>query len=287
MKNRNRYFLMLVLVILAVATSGCNVINTLRAKDSLNEGVREFNKGKYQIAEDKFNLALRLKPELENAEFFRALAIYQQFKELKSSETPEKIEGEFTRTVKAFDDIIANNKSNAELVDRAYAFKADSYDYMSKLVASRDQQRADKLRDDRFNVLLERASAPGASDRTKASVYYNMGKFYWDKAYLITEPHSKPPGTELKEKIPADKIEELKGYVEKARDFFKRAAAAMPEWADTHSMLRLTHLQEIYVADSTGADPATKEALVQQYEAEGELAKKYNESEQTALMRAK
>lgn len=278
---------MLLLAALVIVAPGCNVINTLRAKDSLNEGVREFNKGKYQVAEERFNLALRLKPELENAEFFRALAVYQQFKELKTAEDPAKVQTDFDRTVKGFDDIIANSKSNAELVDRAYAFKADTYDYMSKLVATRDQVQADKLKNDRFNILLERAAAPGASDHTKASVYYNMGKYHWDKAFLITEPYSKPPGVELKEKIPADKVEELKGYVEKARDFFKRAQAAMPEWADPHSMMRLTHVQEIYILDSTGGDQAIKDTLMQQYEAEGVLAERYKDSEQTQLMRAK
>jgi hypothetical protein len=61
----------------------------------------------------------------------------------------------------------------------------------------------------------------------------------------------------------------------------------MPEWADPHSMMRLTHVQEIYILDSTGGDPATKEALMQQYEAEGVAADKYKDSEQTQLMRAK
>ena len=54
MKKLSNLILLLALLSLVAATQGCGVINKLRAKDSLNEGVRDFNKGRYEEAEGKF-----------------------------------------------------------------------------------------------------------------------------------------------------------------------------------------------------------------------------------------
>jgi len=287
--NKIKNILVILLLFgLTLVAPGCYIANTLRAKDILNEGVREFNKGKYEKAEAMFTRALELSPDLANADFYRAMAVYQQFKELKmSDETAGKVENEFKRTNEAFDHVIEKYKGNPDIIDRSFAFKADVYDYMAKLIAGRDQARADQLKADRLDILLQRAQQEKASDRTKAGVYYALGKNYWDQAFVITEPYSKPPGLELKEKIPADKLNVLKPMVEKARVYFQKAVEAMPEWADAHSMMRLTHVQEIYVLESSDGDAQTKQALADAFDKEGKLAEQYKDSEQSSLMKAK
>src|SRR4051812_12534889 len=102
---------------LVLATQGCGVINKLRAKNSLNEGVREFNKGKYETAEVKFKEAVELSPDLANAKLFRAQTIYQLYDQQRTQESAQ-------RALDAYQDII-NNGKDPQLQDRALAFQAD------------------------------------------------------------------------------------------------------------------------------------------------------------------
>jgi tetratricopeptide (TPR) repeat protein len=289
--------LILALMALTVVAPGCNVINTLRAKNSLNEGVREFNKGKYDLAEVKFNEALELQPDLQNADLFRAQSVYQRFKEMKmTDETAPQVEIEFNRAVKAFDDLGQKHKDNPQMVDQAYAFKADLYDSMSKLIAQKDQARADQLRDERFKILEERASRPGASEQTKASVYYSLGKYHWDQAFLITKEYEELGGcpdlmndTQHVDKcfatkpIPADVAQKVRAHVEKGKSYLQKSIQAMPEWATAHSVYRLLLRQEVYITP----DQAARQQILDTYKHEGELAMSLQDSEQSQLMKAK
>ena len=63
MKRIQKLAVILALAALAVATPGCGLVNSLRAKDSLNDGVRAFNQGKFDVAQKKFEFALRRKSE--------------------------------------------------------------------------------------------------------------------------------------------------------------------------------------------------------------------------------
>jgi tetratricopeptide (TPR) repeat protein len=288
---------MLVLLALAWAAPGCNVINTLRAKNSLNEGVREFNKGKYDVAEAKFNEALELQSDLQNADVFRAQAVYQQFKEVKmTDETAPQVDKEFARAVKAFDDLIEKHKDNPQIVDQAYAFKADLFDTMSKLMAQKDPARADQLRDQRFKILEERAARPGATNQVKASVYYSLGKHHWDQAFLITKEYEELGGcpdlmkdTEHVDKcfstkpIPPDVAQKVRDHVDKGKANLRKALEAMPEWATAHSVYRLLLRQEIYVTP----DAAARQPILEEYKKHGELAMSLQDSEQSQLMKAK
>jgi tetratricopeptide (TPR) repeat protein len=297
MTRKNSVALALLLLALVWAAPGCNVINTLRAKNSLNEGVREFNKGKYDIAETKFNEALEMQPDLQNADVFRAQAIYQQFKEMKmTDETAPQVEQAFNRVVKAFDDLIEKHKDNPQIVDQAYAFKGDLYDTMSKLIAQKDQAKADQLRDQRFKILEERASRPGASDQVKASVYYSIGKYHWDQAFLFTKEYEDLSGcpdlmndTNFVDKcfktkpIPPEVAQKVREHVDKAKSYLQKSLQAMPEWATAHSVYRLTLRQEVYITPDANA----RQPLLDEYKRHGELAMSLQDSEQSQLMKAK
>src|SRR5262249_33104450 len=126
MKRIHQFALMLGLLAVVVTAQGCGVINQLRAKNSLNEGVREFNKGKFDAAEQKFYTALELSDgQLANAGLFYARAVYQQYDQKRNDETAQK-------ALDAYQAVIDKNKDNEKLVDTALAFKADVYDKMSK-----------------------------------------------------------------------------------------------------------------------------------------------------------
>jgi tetratricopeptide (TPR) repeat protein len=64
------------LALVALAATSCA---KLQARDNLNKGVRAFREAHYENAVDYFKEAIRLDPELTNAELYLATAYAQQF----------------------------------------------------------------------------------------------------------------------------------------------------------------------------------------------------------------
>src|SRR5437773_3288371 len=73
--------------ILALAATSCA---KLQARDNLNKGVRAFRDAHYENAVDFFKEAIRLDPDLTNAELYLATAYAQQFIPGASSEENQK-----------------------------------------------------------------------------------------------------------------------------------------------------------------------------------------------------
>src|SRR5689334_11392555 len=188
------------LLAVALATGGCGVINKLRAKNSLNEGEREFNKGKYDDAQKKFAEAVKLSPDLANAKLFNARTIYQLYDQQRTPEAAQK-------AIDAYQDIIDTSKDNPQLQDQALAFQADIYDKLTKQAEERGDEGKQKAEENRqkYHQLLEaRAALPAATDETKAAVYYSIGQSYWSDAFKATRSYINYDLT-LKQPIPPDK----------------------------------------------------------------------------------
>ena len=75
MTRRTRLMLAF-LAILALAVTSCA---KLQARDNLNKGVRAFRDAHYENAIGYFKEAIRLDPDLTNAELYLATAYSQQF----------------------------------------------------------------------------------------------------------------------------------------------------------------------------------------------------------------
>src|SRR5215470_10287057 len=117
---------MLALLLVALTTPGCGVINSLRAKNALNDGVREYNKGKFEPAQKQFEHALDLSPDLVNAQLYKARALNARF----DSDLSENLAKE---TIEAYDQIIKKNPDNHDAVDQSLAFKANLYDQLTRV----------------------------------------------------------------------------------------------------------------------------------------------------------
>jgi tetratricopeptide (TPR) repeat protein len=74
--TRHSKFMFAFLAMLALASTSCA---KLQARDNLNKGVRAFREAHYENAVDYFKEAIRLDPELTNAELYLATAYAQQF----------------------------------------------------------------------------------------------------------------------------------------------------------------------------------------------------------------
>jgi len=263
--NRKRNLTLLVtLAALVMATQGCGVINKLRAKNALNEGVREFNKGKYEDAEKKFGEAVKLSPDLANAKLFHAKTIYQLYDQQR---TPEAAQ----RAIDAYQDIIDTTKDNPKAQDQAFAFQADIYDKLTKQAEEKGDEGKQKVTEyrNKYHELLEaRANLPGASDETKAAVYYSIGQSYWSDAFKVSRSYVDYTG-KLKQPLPPDKAEQIRQVIPKSLEYLNKALQYNPDYADVWTIKKLALMQESFVT----TDPARQQALKAQIDEADKKAK--------------
>jgi hypothetical protein len=230
-----------------LTASGCGFINSLRAKNSLNEGVREFNKGKYQAAQQKFEYALRLNPDNANAQLFFARAINARFDQNLTEELG-------IDTLKAYETIIQHSKDDPKAVDQALAFRAKVYEQLSNIEPS----KADHYKEKQREALLERAER--ADDpRTKAAVYYTIGQGYWHECYHNTSKRylRMSPGKQEQLPIPPEVQAKMRPLIAKGHEYLQKAIAVQPDYADAWIYEKLVYLEELKVEQN----PARRKEL--------------------------
>lgn len=229
MNTKKKYFLLPALLALALATPGCGVVNKLRAKNSLNEGVREFNKGKYQNAEDKFTRALELSPELTNAQLYYAQAVKAQFDQVLSEDLGKK-------TIAAYDNVINKNQDNDTAIDQALAYKANIYDQLARVNPDKAAEYKQLQRD----TLEKRANLPSATSKTKADVYYTLGVGYWKESY-----DSNAGYLQKNRAVPPEVLQKMKPLVQKAHEYLQKAVSVDPEYANAWFYEKLVLIEEM------------------------------------------
>lgn len=239
-KNYQRKFVRTALVLVAalagaVATSGCGIYRTLYAKDRLNEGVREFNKGKFEQAQKEFEHALELSPDNINAQLFYARALNARFDQSLTEDLG-------LQTIKAYENLIKMDPSSADSVDRAYAFQADVYKKLGAISAD----KYDEYKKLQHEMLLKRVELPSAKPSAKADVYYTIGVDYWQMAYNNSSPY-----TSKKQPIPPQVQEKMKPLIQKAHEYLQKTVSVDPNYANAYFYEKLTYIEEAKVADAT------------------------------------
>ncbi|GAC1446279.1 MAG: hypothetical protein NVSMB56_03470 [Pyrinomonadaceae bacterium] len=91
--------------------SGCGFINTIRAKNELNNGARSYGAGKYAEAQQFFERAMEIDPSQQNAALFRARSIYAQYR--TGIDTPQNLKVA-QDAIAAYQDILKNDPTNDE-----------------------------------------------------------------------------------------------------------------------------------------------------------------------------
>ncbi|HSB10400.1 MAG TPA: hypothetical protein VLM38_13005 [Blastocatellia bacterium] len=247
MKTTKKHFLLLTLLALALATPGCGVVNNLRAKNSLNEGVREFNKGKYENAEKKFEYALDLSPGLTNAQLFYARALNAQFDQALTDDLGKK-------TVGAYDQIIAKNQDNPDAIDQALAFKANIYSQLTRVTP----EKAGEYKALQRETLEKRANLSSATAKTKADVYYTLGVGYWQESYDMNASY-----VSHNRSVPPDILEKMKPLDLKAHEYLQKAIAVDPNYANAWFYEKLVYIEDMK-REPSRKEELTKRALEMQ-----------------------
>jgi len=270
----NAKFRLIIVAILAgvlVSMSGCGFINKLRAKNSLNEGVRAFNGGKYESAQQLFAEALEFDSENVNAQLFYARAINARFEQKQTEELGLK-------ALDAYQNIINHSKDNPKAVDQALAFQAKVYDELAAIVTDKAQQYKDKSRD----TLLKRAEVPGATNKVKADVYYTIGQGYWQESYSISKRYTKTQANgklEFDNKgIDAASLGKMKQAILKAHEYLQKALSIEPDYADAWIYEKLVYVEESKIE----TNPAKRQEFEKKMTEDQENYKKYHDQQQAA-----
>jgi tetratricopeptide (TPR) repeat protein len=157
----------IVLAILVVTTSGCGLINRVRAKNELNEAARAYREGNFVEAEQYSRKALALDPDSKTAPAFIARTIHAQYR--PGVQTPENL-AKANEAIAAYQQILAKDPKNDE------AYKAIAY-----LLGALKED--DKLK----NWISARANDTNLEDSKRSEAYVVLASKNWDCSFKITE----------------------------------------------------------------------------------------------------
>ena len=169
------------LAILVVSTSGCGLVNRIRAKNQLNEAARAYHDGHFEEAEQYSRRALELDPDSKTAPLFIARTIHAQYK--PGVQAPENI-AKANEAIKAYQMVLERNPQSDE------AYKAIAYLYG----ATKDTE---KLR----AWISRRASDASWPPEKRAEAFIVLASQDWDCSFKITELPSNQTKTLVNNKM--------------------------------------------------------------------------------------
>ncbi|MEA2205200.1 MAG: hypothetical protein QOE77_1976 [Blastocatellia bacterium] len=178
---------MVSLGLLVASSSGCSVVNKLRAKNELNETARSYKEGKFEEAEQHARKAVELDPTNKTAPIFVARTIHSQYK--PGIDTPDNV-AKARAAIEAYQRILQNDPTNEE----GYKAVAALYGAIKE-----DQ----KLRD----WIAQRANDTSLKPDQRAEAMAILAGKDWDCSFKITElPENKliVKGSEVQFKKPKD-----------------------------------------------------------------------------------
>ncbi|HEY3040851.1 MAG TPA: hypothetical protein VGJ66_19085 [Pyrinomonadaceae bacterium] len=155
------------LAILVVSTSGCGLINKVRAKNELNEAALAYHEGHFEEAQRHSIRALELDPDSKTAPMFIARTIHAQYR--PAVQAPENI-AKANEAIQAYQKILERDAKNEE------AYKAIAYLYGQ--IKEEEKLRA---------WLSARANDASVDNEKRAEAYTILASKDWDCSFKITE----------------------------------------------------------------------------------------------------
>jgi hypothetical protein len=247
------------LIFLAVSailfTSGCGIVNRIRAKSEINEAARAYKSGKYAEAEQHSRRALELDPDSKNAPIFIARTVHAQYR--PGNETPENI-AIADRAIAAYKFVLEKDQTSEE----AYLAVTALLGALKKAT----EQRA---------WILAHAKSEAVSVDKRAGAYALLASQDWSCVYQITELAKQTEGTKViwvkpKEQKDYDKAQQcLKDGLMESEQGIALDPNSELAWTYKTNLLR----EQAKIAEMDGK-PDEKEKLNKQAD---EAAKRMNE----------
>jgi len=175
--SRSRIVLTAILALFVAGTSGCTLVNKIRAKNELNETAKAYKEGRFEEAEAHAKRALYLDPSNKTAPIFIARVIHQQYK--PGVDQPDNVQ-RARDAIEAYKRVLQMDPNNEE------AYKAISVLYS----AIKDDQNLRQW-------ITARATDANQSNEKRAEAYAILAGKDWDCSYKVTElPDIKVTSTE-------------------------------------------------------------------------------------------
>jgi len=281
-----RIAVLAMLVGVVVSLQGCSLVNKLRAKNELNEGVRTFNKGKYEESKVIFEQALEYDPDNVNARFFYAMSVNALFEKSLNSQEVDK-SGSIQlgqQTIDAFQKVY-DKAPDLKFKDRAISFMAKAYKSLRDQVydPKTDKAQYDEARAKYLGYLEQRVNLEGQTNDVKAQMFYTIGDDHWKEAHEIIEGYAKkdpatPAAPPTYPDLPADKLPQINAAIAKSHEYMQKAIAMDPNYPEPYLGEKLLYLEEAKLA----TDPAKKDAVRAKVEQWDEQYREKLSDQQTA-----
>jgi hypothetical protein len=153
--------------ILVISTSGCSLVNRVRAKNQLNEAALAYHEGHFEEAEQRSRSALELDPNSRTAPLYIARSVHAQYR--PGVQAPENL-AKANQAIQAYQLILERDPKSDE------AYKAIAYLYGAI-------KEDEKLR----TWISSRANDASAPAEKRAEAFIVLASKDWDCSFKITE----------------------------------------------------------------------------------------------------
>lgn len=157
----------IILAVLVVFTSGCSLVNRIRAKNELNEAARAYRESHFEEAEQRSRRALELDPENKTAPLFIARTIHAQYRPGVTS--PENV-AKANSAIEAYKRILDRDPQNEE------AYKAIAFLY--ERLKDEEQLR---------QWIMARANNDQIENPKRAEAFVVLASKDWNCSFQITD----------------------------------------------------------------------------------------------------
>lgn len=233
-RRASRWLSVLIAVFcIAILTSGCSLLDRLKARDHVNKGVKAYSVEDYETAVKEFQAAVDLDPTLVDAELYLAHSYRAQY--IPGSPRPE-VTRNADLAIATFEEVVKKDPENIN----AMATIASLYDTMEQ------PEKAVEWYERRAGV-----------EPDNPEPYYGIGRIRYNQAEKITGTD----GTNVSE-LTDEQRSEAASLVDQGMDQLRKAIELDDEYANAYDYLNLMYRQRSYLSETPEeAERWDKEAI--------------------------
>jgi Tfp pilus assembly protein PilF len=174
-RNSTTALMIAAVAVLATLGSGCGYIKKVIAKDKLNQGMIEYNKGNYRNAQEFFKDASETDPNNPTTWLcLGATRVKDYKKELDGAKKKEIAKD----ALNDYENALSRANGNCSVVDNALSYMAVIHDDM------RNEDKNDiKSHEEWRKIMEERAANKCLKKDIQAQAFYSLGVDYWKCSY--------------------------------------------------------------------------------------------------------
>ncbi len=219
-KERKLSPIFAIFIILSLTTTGCGLLNQLKARDHLNKGVNAYSGQRYKLAVEEFTKAVSLDPELLNARLYLATAYRSQWTPgVYTDENAAKAD----KAISTFEEVLEKDPENVN----AMANIAGIYN------ANDEPEKAKEWYRKRLII-----------DPENPEPYYGIGTINWKLSHDETGMNG--DGVEFLEEEDRAKIDTV---VTEGIEALEKALELDDDYTDAMQYLNLMYRERSYLAE--------------------------------------